>query len=135
MIGGNGEQGGDPGIMYNTMNEIFALLESKENGEGDCKAYAVRVSFLEIYNETIRDLIMPKSEILDLREDPLRGIVVAGLSEIEVETADEILQLLMYGNKNRTQEATMANQASSRSHAVLQITCEHTESSGDGFKS
>ena len=75
--------------MYHTMNEIFNLIHEKNSG--DDKAYTVRVSFLEIYNETIRDLIMPKSEILDLREDPVRGIVVAGLSEIEVETAEEIL--------------------------------------------
>jgi len=89
MIGAAGEAASEAGIMYHTMNEIFKLIHEKS--DGDSKAYTVRVSFLEIYNETIRDLIMPKSEILDLREDPVRGVIVAGLSEIEVETAEEIL--------------------------------------------
>jgi kinesin family protein 18/19 len=53
------------------------------------------VSFLEIYNEAIRDLIMVSSDLLDLREDPVKGVQVAGLSEIEVDTPEEILDLLM----------------------------------------
>ncbi len=57
--------------------------------------YNIRVSFLEIYNEQIRDLIMASSDILDLREDPVKGVCVAGLSEIEVDTPEEILDLLM----------------------------------------
>ena len=70
---------------------------------------SIRISFLEIYNETIRDLLVPTSEILDLREDPVKGTSVSGLSEIEVDSAKEILKILTYGNKNRTQEATAAN--------------------------
>ena len=56
---------------------------------------------MEIYNEHIRDLLMPNVEILDLREDH-NGTIVAGLSEIEVSSADQILELLTYGNTNRT---------------------------------
>ncbi len=52
---------------------------------------------------------------------------MAGLSEIEVDTPEEILDLLIFGNKNRTSEATEANETSSRSHAVLQITVEHKD--------
>jgi kinesin family protein 18/19 len=62
---------------------------------------------------------MVSSEFLDLREDPIKGVCVAGLSEIEVDTPEEILDLLIFGNKNRTCEATGANETSSRSHAVL----------------
>jgi len=83
------------------------------------REYNIRVSFLEIYNEMIKDLIMVSSEMLDLREDPLKGVQVANLSEIEVDTPEEILDLLIFGNRNRTQEATGANETSSRSHAVL----------------
>jgi kinesin family protein 18/19 len=50
---------------------------------------------LEIYNETIRDLIMVSGDVLDLREDPMKGVTVNGLSEIEVDTPEEILDLLM----------------------------------------
>ena len=45
---------------------------------------------------------MLSNDILDLREDPIKGVMVAGLSEIEVRTPDEIFELLVYGNKNRT---------------------------------
>jgi len=62
-----------------------------------------------------------------LREDPLKGVTVAGLSEVEVDTPEEILDLLIFGNRNRTQEATGANETSSRSHAVLQVIVEHKD--------
>jgi kinesin family protein 18/19 len=88
----------NPGIMFNTMKEVFIHMK-KHEVERD---YTIRVSFLEIYNENIKDLIMVSNDILDLREDPLKGVQVAGLSEIEVHTPDEIFELLIYGNRNRT---------------------------------
>jgi len=109
--------------MFNTMKEIFKGLK-KLTIDRD---YVVRVSFLEIYNENIKDLIMVSTDVLDLREDPIKGVQVSGLSEIEVHTPDEIFELLIYGNRNRTQEATGANETSSRSHAVLQIIVEYKE--------
>lgn len=88
--------------MYNTLNHIFELI-------GENKNIKIKVSFLEIYNETIRDLIYPSDEILDVREDPVKGVFVAGISVIEVNTASEVMNLLTLGNKNRIQEATGAN--------------------------
>ncbi len=70
---------------------------------------------------------MVSPEVLDLREDPDKGITVAGLSEIEVESPEDVMELLFFGNQNRTQEATGANETSSRSHAVLQITVEERD--------
>ena len=81
---------------------------------------------MEIYNETIRDLITPSSEVIELREDPVKGVQIAGISEIVVESAKDILKLLVEGNLSRVQEATVANETSSRSHAIFQITCEQT---------
>jgi kinesin family protein 18/19 len=89
---------GDPGIMFNTMKEVFRHIHRLHVD----REYLIRVSFLEIYNENIKDLIMQGNEGLDLREDPIKGVQVAGLSEIEVKTPDEIFELLLYGNKNRT---------------------------------
>ena len=71
------------------------------------------MSFLEIYNEQIRDLIVVSPEVLDLREDPEKGIKIAGLSEVEVESPEDVMELLVFGNQNRTQEATGANETSS----------------------
>lgn len=70
---------------------------------------------------------MLRTNNLDLREDPTRGITVAGVTEIMTTNTDEIMYLLREGNKLRTQEATNANETSSRSHAVLQVTVENKE--------
>ena len=88
------------------------------------------MSFLEIYNENIRDLLVANSnEYLDLREDPEKGPTVAGIHEIEASSASHVMSLLHRGNKRRTQEATAANAVSSRSHAVLQVIIEQHEKS------
>ncbi|MEE6522630.1 hypothetical protein FKM82_021257, partial [Ascaphus truei] len=75
-----------------------------------------------IYNEMIRDLLNPSLGYLDLREDSKGVIQVAGITEVSTINAKEIMQLLMKGNKQRTQEPTAANKTSSRSHAILQVT-------------
>jgi hypothetical protein len=60
----------NPGIMFNTMKEVFIDMK-RHIVERD---YIIRVSFLEIYNENIKDLIMVSSDVLDLREDPMKGV-------------------------------------------------------------
>jgi len=109
-----------PGNMYLTLKELFVNIKQQKNNYN----YDIRVSFLEIYNEMIRDLIVVSEDVLDLREDKDKGICVAGLSEVEVESPEDVMELLFFGNQNRTQEATGANETSSRSHAILQITVE-----------
>ena len=93
MIGGPGETG----IMYNTLTQIFKIRDKMLPTSA-----TIRISFLEIYNETIKDLIVPSTDVLDLREDPVKGTSVAGLSEVEVDSAQEIREVLTFGNKNRT---------------------------------
>ena len=110
--------------MTNTTSEIFRLINIHTD-----QNIKVTVSFLEIYNETIRDLIVKTPDTLDLREDPKEGSIVAGLSEHVVQSSDEILELLLLGNKNRIQEVTLANKTSSRSHAVFRIKVENTNNS------
>lgn len=88
------------------------------------------ISYLEIYNELIKDLLNPSGP-LELREDN-RGqrITVAGLSEIIATNRQEVISLLIRGNKARTMEPTAANQTSSRSHALLSVTVQHSTSLG-----
>jgi hypothetical protein len=84
------------------------------------------MSYMEVYNEQVCDLLEVANKNLPLREDPDRGIViVAGLSEHKVSSYDEVLELLMKGQVNRKTEATKANIVSSRSHAILQFTIFH----------
>ncbi|GMF13086.1 unnamed protein product [Phytophthora lilii] len=128
----------EPGIMARTLGDLFRNIERVHADPAGRAQYRVTVSFLEVYNENIRDLLsassscssassMPTSEFLDLREDPIRGSVVAGLSEVEANNAQDVMKLLRRGNKYRSQESTAANSVSSRSHAVLQVHIEQQE--------
>ncbi|XP_048408656.1 kinesin-like protein KIF19 isoform X2 [Stegostoma tigrinum] len=106
-----------PGIYVQTLNDLFKAIDAtSENMD-----YNVSMSYLEIYNEMIRDLLNPSSGFLDLREDSKGGIQIAGITEFSTSNAMEIMQLLTKGNRQRTQEPTAANKTSSRSHAVLQV--------------
>ncbi|KAJ6655924.1 hypothetical protein lerEdw1_004509 [Lerista edwardsae] len=112
----------EPGIYIRTLNDLFRAIEATS---GDMN-YSVCMSYLEIYNEVIRDLLNPSSGCLELREDSKGSIQIAGITEVSTTNAQEIMQLLTRGNKERTQEPTAANKTSSRSHAVLQVTVKQT---------
>ncbi|XP_008511392.2 kinesin-like protein KIF19 [Equus przewalskii] len=107
----------EPGIYVRTLNDLFHAIEETSND----MEYEVSMSYLEIYNEMIRDLLNPALGYLELREDSKGVVQVAGITEVSTINAKEVMQLLMKGNRQRTQEPTAANQTSSRSHAVLQV--------------
>ncbi|XP_061334371.1 LOW QUALITY PROTEIN: kinesin-like protein KIF18B, partial [Pezoporus flaviventris] len=104
-----------PGIMYLTMVELYQRMEARRQ-EKSCE---VLVSYQEVYNEQIYDLLEPKGP-LAIREDPERGAVVQGLSFHQPASAEQLLEMLANGNRNRTQHPTDANAVSSRSHAIFQ---------------
>ncbi|XP_030845070.1 kinesin-like protein KIF18B isoform X2 [Strongylocentrotus purpuratus] len=112
MLGGPNQ----PGIMFLTVMELYQKISS-EKSEKLCD---VAVSYLEIYNEAVKDLLVPSGH-LAIREDPQRGVVVSGLSLHKPKNAKELFSMLEYGNTNRTQHPTDANAQSSRSHAVFQV--------------
>ncbi|KAF1552248.1 Kinesin-like protein KIF18B, partial [Eudyptula minor] len=105
-----------PGIMYLTMVELYKRIEARKE-EKSCE---VLVSYQEVYNEQIHDLLEPKGP-LAIREDPEKGVMVQGLSFHQPASAEQLLEMLANGNKNRTQHPTDANATSSRSHAIFQI--------------
>ncbi|XP_021537408.2 LOW QUALITY PROTEIN: kinesin-like protein KIF18B [Neomonachus schauinslandi] len=107
---------GDPGIMYLTTMELYRRLEAHQEE----KRFEVLISYQEVYNEQIHDLLEPKGP-LAIREDPDKGVVVQGLSFHQPTSAEQLLELLTRGNRNRTQHPTDANATSSRSHAIFQI--------------
>ncbi|KAF8822448.1 kinesin motor domain-containing protein [Cardiosporidium cionae] len=114
---GDSEQ---PGIMMLTLQDLFDRLSAQQAE----KSFQISASFLEIYNENIRDLLQPKSDYLEIREEPERGMSVAGAVEIPLKSTSDFMHLLSNGNQQRTQEPTEANLTSSRSHAVLQVTVQ-----------
>ncbi|BDA47346.1 probable Kinesin-like protein KIF17 at N-terminal half [Coccomyxa sp. Obi] len=88
----------------------------------------VRASFLEVYNEEVRDLLSKQSKKpLDVREHRSSGVYVKGLTAIIVKSAAEIEKVLEVGKRNRSVGATLMNQDSSRSHSIFTITVEMLE--------
>lgn len=110
--------GGETGIMVRAISDLFDIVSK------NAYRYTVKMSYLEIYNENIRDLLNPASGFLELREDTSRNrnIQVTGLSEVVVVSIDEVMGLLHQGNRQRTVEPTGVNKTSSRSHALLSVT-------------
>ncbi|GAB6033182.1 Kinesin-like protein kif18a [Chamberlinius hualienensis] len=104
-----------PGITYMTMAGLFDLLENSGN-----KSFELAVTYIEIYNENLRDLLS-EAKNLQIREDPRRGILVAGISVHKPKTAVDLLNMLRMGNCRRSQHSTDANAESSRSHAVFTV--------------
>lgn len=109
----------DPGVIFLTMKELYACIEKLS----DTKIVDVSLSFLEIYNETIRDLLEPQTNFkkLVLREDANNKMTVSNLLSHRPKTVEDVMDLIIIGNNNRTSSPTEANSTSSRSHAVLQI--------------
>ena len=119
----------NPGIMVWTLKELYKKISEYKNRE-----YLIKLWYVEIYNENIRDLLSnknEKNENLELREDPEEGIIINNITEIITNSMKEILNLLKKGNKNRTVEETDANKTSSRSHAILQIKVSFKEKNNE----
>ncbi|KAH7887977.1 P-loop containing nucleoside triphosphate hydrolase protein [Phlebopus sp. FC_14] len=111
---------GDPGVIYLAMSDLFQRIEDRKD-EWNTE---VVVTFLEIYNEEIRDLLTEPGTLaprggLQIRED--KSVKVVGLVELHPTSAEEVKQIVLQGNARRTQSPTHANETSSRSHAVLQV--------------
>ena len=131
----------DPGLMILSLRDVFRGIQSER--EKNDSAFEVTCSYTEVYNELVFDLLADSnrdanaraktssgttsSTPLELREDPTRGPVVAGLTHVSVAHEGEIFKLLEEGNARRKTEETGANAASSRSHAVLEISVTRRE--------
>ena len=103
------------GVIPRAVRDICAAT-----GGSEC---SLSVSFLQIYNELISDLLAPEhGHNLLIREERQRGIYVEGLSEIAVGSAEDVAAVLRQGHAARATAATAANEVSSRSHAVFTLT-------------
>lgn len=107
------------------MQELFERINEMQEE----KVTEITLSYLEIYNETIRDLLEPctSKQGLMLREDANQAVSVAGLSSHRPQNVQEVMDMLIRGNAARTVSPTDANATSSRSHAVLQINIAQKE--------
>ncbi|XP_027903365.1 kinesin-like protein KIN-5C [Vigna unguiculata] len=135
--GPNGELPPEAGVIPRAVKQIFDTLES-QNAE-----YSVKVTFLELYNEEITDLLAPEEiskvsleekqkKQLPLMEDGKGGVLVRGLEEEIVTSASEIFTLLERGSAKRRTAETLLNKQSSRSHSLFSITIHIKEATPEG---
>ncbi|XP_017838291.1 kinesin-like protein KIF13B isoform X2 [Drosophila busckii] len=108
------------GIIPRLCDELFSAIANKSTAE---LMYKVEVSYMEIYNEKVHDLLDPKpnKQSLKVREHNVLGPYVDGLSQLAVASYKDIDNLMTEGNKSRTVAATNMNAESSRSHAVFSV--------------
>ncbi|KAJ3219906.1 hypothetical protein HDU67_008435 [Dinochytrium kinnereticum] len=109
-----------PGIIPQAIDDVFSFIREQK---GD-KEYLLRVAYLEIYNETIRDLLAPEQKDLRIHEDRKRGVYVSPLKEEIVTTPKQVMKVIQRGEQNRHFGSTDYNEHSSRSHTIFQMVIE-----------
>eukprot|EP00698_Gefionella_okellyi_P008333 TRINITY_DN2065_c0_g1_i1.p1 TRINITY_DN2065_c0_g1~~TRINITY_DN2065_c0_g1_i1.p1 ORF type:complete len:1233 (+),score=378.45 TRINITY_DN2065_c0_g1_i1:309-3701(+) len=107
------------GVIPRAMHQLFTSIRQHQT----VSDFTLRVSYLEIYNEEIRDLLLPttSSKQISIREDANGDITVMGSREEPVETIEELTRLLEKGAMYRATGRTLMNEASSRSHAIFTV--------------
>ena len=119
-------QGNPPeneGIIPLTLKEIFEKIKNAK----DIINSKISVSFIEIYNESINDLLDNTKINLDLRETSNKEVIVNNLTEIKINNHEEALNLLSKGNESRIVASTKLNEKSSRSHSIFRLNVEITK--------
>lgn len=128
-MSGNEKDPLEYGIMPRSFEDIFTRIQN----DSEQTQFLIRASYLEIYNEEIRDLLSknPKNK-LDLHEKTDSGVYVKDLSFFAVKSVAEINDVMKIGMKNRATGSTNMNATSSRSHSLFQIQIERSEIGADG---
>lgn len=122
----------EAGIIPRTLYSLFAILESGGNVE-----FSVRVSFVELYNEELRDLNAVSWDVnastngggLKIFDEKGGGTVIVGLEETLISSAEEGLKILKRGSERRMMASTKCNEQSSRSHSIFTLTIHIKETS------
>ncbi|CAD8131447.1 unnamed protein product [Paramecium pentaurelia] len=104
----------DEGLAFQCLNYLVEQTNAYPNA-------LVEVSFIEIYNETIRDLLNTNQKSLVIMQDSQKGQYISGVQQMVCKNCEEVKEVLNLGNQNRSLAQTIYNVSSSRSHAVIQV--------------
>ncbi len=116
------------GIIPRAFEHIFESIQSEDNAK-----YLIHASYLEIYNEEIKDLMGKDHKAkLDVKEHPDRGVYVKDLTMVPCHSVEDMDRVMDMGSKNRHVGATLMNADSSRSHSIFTIFVETSETGPDG---
>jgi len=119
----NNNQNNDKFSTNNNINNN----DSYSNFNDNLKSFSITLTYLEIYNEQVIDLLSErgdKSDPLLILEDPVKGICIPDITQYKIFDVSQVINLILLGNSRRTMASTSANQFSSRSHAILEFNIE-----------
>ncbi|XP_078482465.1 uncharacterized protein LOC100184032 [Ciona intestinalis] len=111
-----------PGIIPLAVQDIFNMIQKTPERE-----FLLRASYLEIYNENLKDLLSTEVTTLKIKEDEFKHVRVYGLHEEMVTSPDDVMKLMARGEKLRHMAATNMNDRSSRSHTIFKMIIESRE--------
>ncbi len=120
----------EEGVIPRAVRDIFNRIDELRSHYD----FIVRVSFIELYKENLYDLLSTKSKkkedcAVDLREDPVKGVIITNLTEVVVDGLNSTMNQLEAGSFKRVTAATAMNNVSSRSHAIFTVYIEGTRKS------
>lgn len=127
-----------PGVIPHAISDVFQFIQNvrkhtnsliassnpRRLWQNPSREFCLRVSYLEIYNEILKDLLDPSKVNLKIHENPSGGLFVGDLTEKTVMGPVDVMELLMKGQSNRYTAATNMNEASSRSHSIFKLVIE-----------
>ncbi|XP_035899145.1 chromosome-associated kinesin KIF4-like [Anopheles stephensi] len=111
------------GILPRALLDIFDAVNAPTDGDAGCSSYRVFCSFMELYQEHVYDLLSHRNRyerLLGIREDA-EGVIVPGLTELAVSSAEETFGWLMHGANSRATAPTRMNKESNRSHTIFTV--------------
>ncbi|KAF7731242.1 hypothetical protein EC973_000658 [Apophysomyces ossiformis] len=118
MMGADIDDEKTKGIIPRIVEQIFdSIMAAPSNFE-----FTVKVSYMEIYMEKVRDLLNPSHDNLPIHEDKTKGVYVKGLLEVYVGSSEEVYEVMRRGSNNRVVAYTNMNAESSRSHSIVVVT-------------
>lgn len=117
MMGSDIKSSEGKGLVPRIVERIFETIGAAPPST----EFTVKVSYMEIYMERLRDLLNPANDNLPVHEDKSRGVYVKGLLEVYVSNVDEVFQIMQRGQENRVVASTQMNAESSRSHSIFVV--------------
>ncbi|GMK55466.1 hypothetical protein CspeluHIS016_0205220 [Cutaneotrichosporon spelunceum] len=117
MMGADIENAALKGLIPRITEQIFASIVAAESNI----EYTVKVSYMEIYMEKIKDLLAPHNDNLSIHEDKARGVYVKGVTDVYVASEAEVFDVMRAGGASRAVSSTNMNAESSRSHSIFVI--------------
>ena len=115
----------DMGLIPLSVQELFGKIQNISD-----RKFQVSVSYIEIYNESVNDLIEPQNKNLDIRESITQGIYINKLSDNKASSFNDVMNFMAKGDEARNIASTKLNEHSSRSHTVFRINIRSEDQSG-----